>query len=1313
MSITVFHDTAAQGDVKVFPMSLAQEGLWFLAQLEPARAASIIPLVLRLRGLLDVQALERSLHLIVQRHEALRTTFGMRQGQPVQVIAPPLALPLSLRDLRGLPEGEPEAEVLRLARAPFDLQQGPLLRATVLQGGAQEQLLLLSLHPLVCDGWSLGVFLRELATLYEACSNGQPSPLPELPMQYADFARWQRERLAGGLLAESLAYWRQQLAGSPAGVDLPTDRPRLPVPTVRGATYGLRLPRALTAALKELSRQQGVTLYMSLVAAFQTLLYRYSGQEDVVLGSTTAGRLRAETQAVIGLVENTLVLRTDLSGNPSFAELLGRVRAVILGAQGHEELPFEALVKALHPTRALGQNPLFQVRLRLAAAPPALPAGWMLAQMEVETGTSPFDLTLDLEDGPDGLSSRFEYSTDLFEEASIARMAGHWQTLLEGVVADPTRRLADLPLLTEQERCQLLVEWNATQVAYPQEQCLHQLFEAQVERSPEAVAVVCEEHHLTYHELNARANQLARHLRELGVMPETLVALLMERSMNFVAAILAVFKAGGAFLPLDLQHPVGRHYQILQQSGCQLVLTTDKYGSTLAEALVEIDGSQRPQVIDIETLLQKRAAGENLPLRSVPGNLAYIMYTSGSTGAPKGVMVEQLGMVNHIYAKIADLALNREDRVAQNGPPCFDIVVWQCLAALLVGGCVYVFKDEIAHDTMRLLEQIEEKKITILQAVPSILRAVVQQAEMLNEERPRLANLRWAVPTGDALSAELCRQWLKLYPAIPLLNTYGSTECSDDQCHYAIDQPPSLDYPLPIMPIGRPIQNMQTYILDHHLMPVPIGVIGDLYIGGRGVGRGYLHDAQRTAEVFLPDAFAQQPGSRLYKTRDRARYLPDGNIEFLGRSDNLIKVHGVRIEPGEIEALLERHPVVREAVVMARETKGGNKYMAAYVVPGQDQVPTSEELRSWLREKLPESMVPSTFMLLDTLPLNANGKIDRRALPTPELSRSTAEDSYVAPVLLLHHQLVQIWEELLYVLPIGIIDDYFEVGGDSLLAVRLFDRMAQVCGKKLPLSTLFAGATIEQLARALQGETKTKTDSRAPLVAVQAGGSRRPFFYLHGEWRGGALYSLELERYLGPDQPFYLLEPYKFESLAVPPTFEAIAAAHIESLRSVQTEGPYLLGGYCNGGLLAYEMARQLHAQGQTVDLLVLMDPDSPARHRLVRSVISHFCNVMRIGQDRQFDWFLCLQHIYRYLRFSHYRRLKNSELLGTVEQGEPWRKRSKVDFAPLSLRLKALVPKVETLRQDYPNIYDWLVSDYTPSLYSGKIKFFWTSEEH
>ena len=665
-------------------------------------------------------------------------------------------------------------------------------------------------------------------------------------------------------------------------------------------------------------------------------------------------------------------------------------------------------------------------------------------------------------------------------------MAGHWHKLLEGIVADYNQAIDALPLLTDAEWQQQVVEWNATQTAYPQNQCLHELFEEQVERTPEAVAIAFEQEQLTYRELNQRANQLAHRLVNLGVTPDTLVALLIERSIDFVAAILAVFKAGGAFLPLDPQHPAKRHSQILEQSQCRLVLTIDKFGIALTEALGEIDVDRRPQVIHLERLLQQRKAEENLPLRSAPGNLAYVMFTSGSTGVPKGAMVEQVGMVNHIYAKMRDLDLSKEDRVAQNGPPCFDIVVWQCLAALLVGGSVQIFGDEIALDPMQLLEQIEEKKITVLQAVPSILRAVVQQAEVLGEERPRLTNLRWVVPTGDALPPELCRQWLQLYPAIPLLNTYGSTECSDDQCHYAIYLPPPLDYPLPIMSIGRPIQNMRTYVLDQRLIPVPIGVVGDLYVGGIGVGRGYLHDAEKTNEVFLPDPFSRDPGARLYKTRDRARYLSDGLLEFLGRSDNLVKVQGVRIEPGEIEAILERHPAIREAVVIAREGVDGNKYLVAYVVTVQGQAPTSAELRTWLREKLPEYMIPSDFVPLEALPLNSNGKVDRRALPVPTYIDPNLEERYVAPRTHLEEVVSASWLQALGIEKVGVHDDFFALGGDSLLATQITSRLRTILQVEVPLRSFFDAPTVAQLAEIITQLQAQGTMQRTPALRLHS-----------------------------------------------------------------------------------------------------------------------------------------------------------------------------------------------------------------------------------
>jgi acyl carrier protein len=670
-------------------------------------------------------------------------------------------------------------------------------------------------------------------------------------------------------------------------------------------------------------------------------------------------------------------------------------------------------------------------------------------------------------------------------------------------------------------------------------------------------------------------------------------------------------------------------------------------------------------------------------------------------------MVEQRGMLNHLYAKIEALELSAADTVAQTASQCFDISVWQFLAALLVGGRVQIYPDVIAHDALRLLQLVEQQQVSILETVPSLLRAMLDAQEDKEGQQPQLKTLRWLIPTGEALPVELCRRWLQRYPHIPMLNAYGPTECSDDVTHYIIREPPPPHQRS--IPIGRAIRNTQLYVLDQHRQPLPMGVSGELYVGGIGVGRGYLGDEQRTAEAFIADPFVSEEGARLYKTGDLARYLPDGNLEFIGRMDTQVKLRGYRIELGEIEAVLNQQEEIREAVVAVREAEKGDKRLVAYVVLQPGRAIRNEELKRLIKQRMPSYMVPAAFVQLEKLPLTSNGKLDRAALPVPEWSRET-EESYVAPVLPLHQRLVSIWEEVLGVRPIGIKDDFFELGGDSLLAVQLFERIEQECGKMLGLATLFAGATIEQMAAALGEEAQLQT--RTPLVTVQAGGSRTPFFFLHGEWKGGALYTLELAHHLGAEQPFYLLPPYKFDGLVVPPTFEAMAVAHLATLRQVQPEGPYLLGGYCNGALMAYEMARQLHAQGQTIDLLLLIDPDAPARHRWVRSSISRICNLMRISQERQFAWFLCLQHVYRYLRFPHYRQSQNAELLAASEQDGLGHRPGNISSVPSDVRLKALVPKVEALRQNSLNVYDWPASDYAPDLYAGKITFFWTSEE-
>ena len=1327
-----------QGSV---PLSLAQQRLWFLDQLEPQSPAYNIPDFLRLNFPVDTKVLKQSVQALVQRHEVLRTTFVAVDAYPMQVIAPTLSVPLPVINLSNLPEMARWAEAQHLAneeaQRPFDLTQGPLLRLLLLQLGAEEYVLLLTMHHIISDGWSIGLFFQELAALYTAFVIEQPSPLPDLPIQYVDYALWQREVLQWDRLAGHLSYWKQQLAGSPAGLELPTDRPRLPVPTSRGSTYYVTLPKVLTSALKELSRQEGVTLYMTLVAAFQTLLYRYSGQDDVVIGTVSAGRTQAEAEALIGFFVNTLVLRTDLSGNPTFRELLGRVRQVIFDGDTHQEVPFESLVRELHPTRALGQNPLFQVMLTFVPPLPTLPTGWEPSKIAAQTGTAKFDLSLELADRPEGLVCYFEYSTDLFDAATIARMAGHWQTLLEGIVAEPTHCLVELPLLTETERQQMLVEWNDTASDYPRNQCLHQLFEAQVERLPEAVAVVFEGEQVSYWELNRRANQLAHHLQRLGVGPDALVGICVERSLEMVVGLLGILKAGGAYVPLDPTYPAERIAFMMTDARPHVLLTQQRLLADLPE--------HEAHIICLDTgwstIAQQSGANPTSAVSSE--NLAYVIYTSGSTGQPKGVMVSHRAICNHMFWMQARFPLAATDRVLQKTPFSFDASMTEFYAPLLSGAQLIMARPGGQKDSEYLIKTMAEQRVTILQLVPSLLRVLLEDREI-----ERCRSLRRVFCAGEELPLDLQSLFFNHLDA-DLINLYGPTEASIDVTFWPCER----ESVRPGVPIGRPIANTQIYLLDAHLRPVPVGVPGELYIGGAGLARGYLNRPELTSERFIRHPFSGEPAARLYKTGDLARYLPDGPIEFLGRVDQQVKIRGFRIEPGEIETVLELHPAVQQAVVVAREHASGDKRLVAYIVAIHGQTPSIKNLRSFLKEKLPEYMLPSAFMLLDALPLTPNGKVDRRALPAPGPAKSAIEDTFVAPTLSVHYQLLQIWEELFDIRPIGIRDNFFDLGGHSFLAARLVSRIEQVFRKKISLAILFAGPTIEHLADALQQQEEEAPGSWSPLVAIQTSGSSRPFFFLHGDYFNGAFYCFPLARNLGPEQPFYALEPYRFDVLEDPPTLGAMAAAHLESLRSIQSEGPYLLGGFCNGGLVAYEMARQLHAQGETVDLLVLIDPTLVSHRRPMRRAFDRFGKLMRLHQDEQLYWFLWLrhmyrylQHIYRYLRFPRYRRSKtemdgkradqNGMVILTLkelydiwlnqdtersendEQIEPGHRGNGVGFTLPRLNdlfPEALFPPVEALRKDWAGIFTWVISEYEPGFYPGKSTFFFAedSREH
>jgi len=1167
------------------PLSFAQQRLWFLDQLEPGLASYNIPAAVRLEGDLDVGALRRALTEMVRRHESLRTVFAESDGSPLQVILPASPVALEVTDLSGLDEEEREAEAGRLAaeeaQTPFDLSAGPLLRAGLVKVGEREHVFLLTMHHIVSDGWSLGVLIEEVGALYEAYVRGEESPLPELEVQYADYAAWQRGWLQGEVLDRQLSYWREQLGGAPPVLELPTDRPRPAVQSFRGATYEFTLGEELTAGLKGLSRSEGVTLFMTLLAGFQALLSRYTGQEDVSVGTPIAGRTRGEVERLIGFFVNTLVMRTDLSGDPTFVELLGRVREVALGGYAHQEVPFEKLVDELEVERSLSHAPLFQVMFVLqntgSGKKGAEVSGLRMSGVEAENHTSKFDLTLAMTEGREGLSATIQYSTELFDAGTIERLAGHLQALYEAAAADPGRRLSKLPILGEEERRRLLVEFNDTRAEYPRGLCLHRLFEEQAGRTPDAVAVVEGSRRLTYRELDERADRLAGHLRGRGVTAESRVGLLVERSAEMVAAMLAVLKAGGAYVPLDPEYPAERLAFMLEDSGAALLITQER----LREGLPPFSG----EVFALDPVWDL-AAGESPARPESPAaadNLAYVIYTSGSTGKPKGVAVSHAAICNHLLWRQEAYPLGAADRFLQKASFSFDISVWEIFAPLAAGARLVLAEPGGQKDTAYLARTMAEERITVAHFGPAALQALLEEPGL-----ERCESLRHVFCGGEQLPAGLRARFSERLGA-SLHHQYGPTEATVDatvhDCVEGAGRPGRI-------PIGRPIANTTAYVLDRFARPAPAGVAGELHLGGLCLARGYLNRPALTAERFLPDPFSAEPGARMYRTGDLARWLPSGELEFLGRTDQQVKLRGFRVEPGEVEAALLGHDSVREALVVAREDVEGDRRLVAYVV-GAGGGPSAAELREHLRGRLPDHMVPSAFVTLEGLPLTPNGKVDRKALPAPEDAGLPGGRDYVPPRDVLELTLAGIWEEVLRVGRVGVTDNFFEVGGHSLLAVQLMSRVERVVGVRLPLAALFQGPTVESLAGLLRRSEGARSSSS--LVAVQPKGDERPFFCVHAVG-GNVLSYVELARELGPERPFYALQSRGLAGGHAPhASVEEMAAHYVEEMRAVQPEGPYLLGGWSMGGVVAYEMSQQLRARGEEVALLALLDSTARA----------------------------------------------------------------------------------------------------------------------
>ena len=879
---------------------------------------------------------------------------------------------------------------------------------------------------------------------------------------------------------DDLTYWKKQLADTPELLALPIDRLRQAEYSYQSAQQNFNLSTSLSAALNALGEEEDVTLFMTLLSAFQILLFRYSGQDDICIGSLVLNSLQST-----GLDFKTMGLRIDLSGDPTFRELLGRVRKVTMEAISHQGLPIEEFIQDLQLEGKTSNLPAFRVMVALDESfePSVDLLNLAIHTVKSSTRVPKVDLFLSVTHKKELVTVQLIYDTGLFDAALITRMVWHVQSLLQGIIDEPDQRISVLPLVTQEERHQLLFEWNNTKNEYSFQHCVHELIEAQTERTPYAIAVICEDEQLTYDQLNRRANKLARILVEERVGPGVLVGMLAERGIDFLIAFLAIFKAGGVYLPLDPEHPARRLYQVLSQSGCSSVITMSKFEPILSQAIEEFPLEKQPQVLQLETLLTLQQSEENLSPHCGIRDAAYVMYTSGSTGMPKGAMIEHLGMLNHIYAKISDTQLSNVDIVAQNGPQCFDISVWQYLAALVVGGRVIIFKDEIAHDPASLLREVEQRGVTILQLVPSMLREIIYQAASQGDSRPTLSALRWVIPTGDALTVDLTRQWLTLYQNIPLLNTCGATECSDDTCHFAIYEPPPSDYRPSIMPIGRPISNARTYVLDQTLSPVSVGVVGELYYGGICVGRGYHNDEQRTAQSFIPDPFSGGRDAKLYKTGDLARYMLDGTLEFLGRIDHQIKIRGLRIELGEIEMALKRHPSVMDLVVVTRKGSTEDQRLVAYVVLHKDHSATTvNDLQDYLMQQLPAYMVPSAIMFLEAIPLNSNGKIDRRNLPLPESPRPEYEKQLVAPRNSLEEEVVASWSRVLGIEQISIYDDFFALGGDSLLATRVTSSLRTSLAVEIPLRSFFEAPTVAQLAEIIMRLKEQHAKSQTPTL---------------------------------------------------------------------------------------------------------------------------------------------------------------------------------------------------------------------------------------
>ena len=1186
-----------------YPLSHAQARLWFLEQLYPGMPAYRTITGIRFRGALRPQELQTALGKVVARHGCLRASFRSRDGVPVQVILPPQSVPLPIQDLRGLPPSAREAEVRRLARedvrSTMDLERDPMLRARLLRLDDEDHVLLLTIHHIVFDAWSRNVLERELAAFYrEACGDrGAAAALAPLPIEYVDYAAWQHSALHGERLEADRAYWKAHLGQDPTPLELTLDQPRPPVQGFEGLRETLSIPADLGGRLRDLAVREGATVATLLLAAFQTLLHRYTESDSIVVGLLVAGRNHPGTEPLIGLFVNELALRVDVASDEPFTALVAKTREAMHGALAHQDLPLDEQVRIARPARQIGQSPLFHVAFnykpkRQTDVDFGRGLGW--SEVLLDPGVAPFDLTLDVERVGDTMTFHFDFDRDLFQPATVRRMAGHLRVLLEGLVAEPGRLVARLPMTSEAERAQLRA-WNATAIPFRDDACLHTLFEEQVTRTPGAIAVVGDGISLTFDELNRRANQLAHHLRSLGVGPEVVVGLVAERSPATLVGLLAILKAGGAYVPLGAAHPRDRVALILDDARVPLVVAARPPGWDM-----EFPGIESVRLDDPARAGRVAAESVDNPVAgATPGSLAYVIYTSGSTGRPKGVLIEHRAAAN-MYAgyeaAILAHAPRRQLKVSFDASMSFDASVEQILN-LLGGHTLFTVPDEVRLDARAMVAFVRRNSLDVIDWVPTQMKMLLEEGLLdPSHWRPGIV-----VVGGETVEEDL---WRTLSSAgVETFNTYGPTECTVQATVCRItgrrDRPH----------IGGPMANLQAHVLDRHLQQVPVGVPGELYLGGEGVARGYLNRPDLTSERFIPDPFGDRPGARLYRTGDRVRWV-DGNLEFLGRIDNQVKIRGMRIEPGEIEATLAQHPDVREAAVDARMDADGGKFLAAYVALKTGAAEPSStrqlgEIREFLRSRLPAHMVPVAFVAVDELPRNPSGKVNRRALPDPDRSNLRGGE-YAPPSDDLERELVAIWQRLLKLDRVGIDDRFFDIGGHSLLTVQMAQAVESRLCRPCSLAMVFETGTIRTLAARLRSGgagaqgTGAGAVEGATVVALRATGTGRQFFCICGVH----LYQHLADRLAPEFRTYGIFLPYEQElfdasgSGARSLSVEEMAAGYLKMVRQQQPSGPYLLAGISFGGILAYQMAQELLRAGEQVDVVVLLDTMLPGARR-------------------------------------------------------------------------------------------------------------------